>query len=76
MYRSAIRELNGQMEQSMYLRICVSFAKQGNPCEREDMGREDPGGYFPGAACRVVFPMHIQRRSRGKKSFEKLWFRR
>lgn len=63
MYRSAIRELIGQMEQSMYLMTSVSFAKQGVPCEREDMGREDPGGYFPGAACRVVFPMYSERRS-------------
>lgn len=72
MYRSANRELNGQMERSMYLRTSVSFAKHGNPCEREDMGREDPGEYFPGTACRVVFPMHFQRRSRGKKDVEKL----
>lgn len=63
MYRSAIRELIGQMEQSMYLMTSVSFAKQGVPCEREDMGREDPGGYFPGAASRVVFPMNSERRS-------------
>lgn len=75
-YRSAIREFIGQMEHSMYLRTSVSFAKHGNPCEREDMRREDPGEYFPGAACRVVFPTHFQRRSRGKKDVEKLWFRR
>lgn len=78
MHRSAIRKLIGQMEQSMYkyLMTSVSFAKQGVPCERGDMGREDPGGYLPGAACRVVFPMRFQRRSRGKKDVEKLWFRR
>lgn len=59
MYRSAIRKLIGQMEHSMYLRTSVSFAKHGNPCAREDIGREDPGEYFPGAASRVVFPMHF-----------------
>lgn len=64
------------MEHSMYLRTSVSFAKHGNPCARGDIGREDPGEYFPGAACRVVFPMYFQRRGRGKKDVEKLWFRR
>lgn len=79
MYNIAIRELIGQMEHSVYLRTSVSFAKHGNPCAREDIGREDPGEYFPGAACRVVFPMHFndeveaKRTSRSYDSGGKWW---
>lgn len=64
----AIRELIGQMERSVYLRSSVSFAKHGNPCAREDIGREDPGEYFPGAACRVVFPMHFNDEVEAKRT--------